>query len=130
MLLQHFQRFPELLFIFDKISLPQYGLYCKQIISTKSAQYILLPQQKKPHTLPKIPGHSMQLFQSSTITLPTIHTAIYTRSFSRTFSIQKRLINIPLGNTTILGRKLHGILSGIPLLLIHRHMLRNGNLLP
>jgi len=46
MLLQHFHRIPELLFIFDKISLPQYGLYCKQIISTKSAQYFLLPQKK------------------------------------------------------------------------------------
>ena len=56
-------------------SAAQYGLYCKQIISTKSAQYFLLPQ-KKPHTFPKILGHSMQLIQSSTITLPTIRTTI------------------------------------------------------
>jgi len=54
MLLQHFHRIPELLFIFDKISLPQYGLCCKQIISTKSAQYFLLPQKKATY-VPKNP---------------------------------------------------------------------------
>ena len=44
--------------------------------------------------------------------------------------LQQRLINIPLGNTSVFRCKLHGVFSGIPLLLIHGHMLRNGNLFP
>ena len=125
---------------FDNLSLPQYGLYCKQIISTKSAQYVLCHcsleysswhffcrqrSQKSCICFPAL-GSQHAAFRLFINMFPMLPASIFVRSFTGILSIHQSLINIPLGNTTIPSGKLHSILSGIPLLLIHRHMLRNG----
>ena len=125
MLLQHFRRIPELLFIFDKISLPQY-------VYTASKSF-----RQNPHST--FYYHNKKSHIRSQKSLVTV-CSLFNHPRSRYYDpyrnlhliIQQNLLHpeapykYPAWKHHDLGSKLHGILPGIPLLLIHRHMLRNG----